>query len=94
LLARGIKEEELQDRLAPIEPLTLASRLNPQKTWLYSASFDQVVPPRNSTLLAEAIGLSNEHHVRLLATHYSGVIYLPGICEKLVKVVTTGPNPP
>lgn len=89
LLASGIKHEELKDRLAPIEPLNLARRLDPETTWMYTASFDQVVPPRNSTLLADAIGLSSEHHVRLLATHYSGVIYLPGICEKVVKVLRT-----
>jgi dienelactone hydrolase len=87
LLATGIKPEELQAMLSPIEPLSLASRLNPEKTWLYRADFDQVVPPRHSDLLAEAIGLSEEHYVKLLATHYSGIVYLPGICDKLVQVV-------
>lgn len=87
LLATGIKPEELQAMLSPIEPLSLAARLNPETTWLYSANFDQVVPPRHSDLLAEAIGLSDEHHVKLLATHYSGIVYLPGICDKLVQVV-------
>jgi cephalosporin-C deacetylase-like acetyl esterase len=86
LLASGIRRDELPDKLRPIEPLRIAHRLDPSKTWLYSASFDQVVPAQHASQLATAIGLDPSHHIQLLATHYSGIIYLPGICERIAQV--------
>jgi len=44
---------------------------------LYSALYDKVVPLKNAQLLAEAAGLDDAHHVKMLANHYSGAIYLP-----------------
>jgi hypothetical protein len=77
LAAAGYSGDKLKALVAPIEPTRIAHRLDPARTWLYSAQFDTVVPPKNARLLAEAAGLDDTHHIRMLANHYSGVIYLP-----------------
>jgi hypothetical protein len=69
--------------LHAIEPMRLAHRLPPDRTWLYSALFDDVVPARNAALLARAAGLEAGHHVRLAADHDTGVLYLPVILAEL-----------
>lgn len=85
LLATGVKESELSDVLAPIEPLRIAHRLSSEKTWLYYASFDTVVPPEHARQLASCIGLPKKHQITMLANHYSGIAYLPGIIESVIK---------
>jgi len=77
LAAAGYSGDKLKALLAPIEPTRIAHRLDPDRTWLYSALYDKVVPLKNAQLLAEAAGLDDAHHVKMLANHYSGAIYLP-----------------
>jgi hypothetical protein len=77
LAMAGFTGDQLRELLAPIEPTRIAHRLDPDRTWLYSAQFDKVVPLKNAELLAEAAGLDDVHHVKMLANHYSGAIYLP-----------------
>jgi hypothetical protein len=85
LQSRGVGQESVKDLLWPIEPLRVAHRLDPSRTWLYSARFDEVVPPELSKQLAEAIGLNSLHHRDLLATHYSGVMFLPGVLHRICE---------
>ena len=75
--AAGMTEEQVTKPLDSIEPLRLAHRLAPDRTWLYCGLFDDVVPQQHSLRLAEAAGLSEDHHLRLYATHYSGIVFLP-----------------
>ena len=77
LAEAGLTGEKLRTLTWMIEPTRLAHRLDPTRTWLYSGSYDTVVPPRNALALAEAARLDNAHHIRMLANHYSGIIYLP-----------------
>jgi hypothetical protein len=79
MMAGGMDEAAFRSMLNRIEPLRVAHRVDAQRTWLYSGSYDDVVPPRNSDLLATAAKLPEDHHVRLLANHYSGIIFLPMI---------------
>jgi len=79
LAAAGVSDRQIHDMLHAIEPMRLAHRLPPDRTWLYSALFDDVVPARNAALLARAAGLEAGHHVRLAADHDTGVLYLPVI---------------
>lgn len=79
----GVDEAEYKNMLNRIEPLRLAHRIDPTRTWLYSGSFDTVVPPRNSALFASAAQLAEDHHIRMLANHYSGVIFLPMISQQM-----------
>jgi hypothetical protein len=84
---RGVTADQLKEMLAPIEPLRLAHRIDPQRTWLFSGIFDEVVPLKNGELLAEAAGLDRSHHVKLLATHYSGMIFLPVIMQQMRDIM-------
>jgi len=88
LAEAGFSGDSLKALLAPIEPTRIAHRLDPLRTWMFSAQFDQVVPPKNAKLLAEAAGLHDEHHVRMLADHYSGAIYLPYLLTQIHGRIT------
>lgn len=83
MLAGGMGEAEFRAMLSRIEPLRLAHRIDAQRTWLFSGSYDDVVPPHNSDLLAAAVQLPDGHHVKLLANHYSGIIFLPMISQQM-----------
>lgn len=85
LEAAGYKGDRMRDLFLQVEPLRLAHRLDPQTTWLYSATRDQVVPPPHSQKLADAVGLARDHHIELWADHYTGIIYMPVVVEQIVK---------
>jgi dienelactone hydrolase len=88
LAAAGMTEERIAEVLGAIEPLRVAHRLAPDRTWLYSGLFDEVVPQQHSQRLAEAAGLADDHHLRLHATHYSGMIYLPVVLAQINAHIT------
>ncbi len=73
----GLVDEKLKEVIQLVEPTRIAHRVDPKRTWLYSGLYDTVVPQRNSILLAETMQLSGSHHIRMMANHYSGVVYLP-----------------
>lgn len=77
--------DPLRELLKTIEPTRLAHRADPSRTWLYSARYDTVVPPKNSDILAAAMQLPADHHIRLAADHYSGVIYLPFLIDQMAE---------
>ena len=81
LAAAGYSGDKLRDLFSQVEPLRLAHRLDPQTTWMYSATRDQVVPPVHAMKLAEAAKLPEDHHIQLLADHYTGIIYMPIVVE-------------
>jgi hypothetical protein len=87
LQQKGIDRASIKRMLAAIEPLRLAARIDPARTWMFSGQFDDVVPIKNSDMLAEAAGLSDSHHRKLLATHYSGVIYLPMVLSQMRDIM-------
>jgi quinoprotein glucose dehydrogenase len=100
--AAGMSDQQLRDALHAVEPLRTAHRLDPRQTWLYSALYDDVVPPRHATAFAEAIGLPADHHLQLHANHYSGIVYLPLVlaqirghllAEPTAAVPTADPSP-
>lgn len=83
LAAVGLTGEKLKREVAKIEPTRLAHRIDPASTWLYSARFDRVVPPRNAKLLSDAAGLDRLHHIRMFANHYNGAVYLPYLTQHI-----------
>lgn len=87
LEAAGYSGDKMRDLFTQVEPLRLAHRLNPETTWLFSATRDQVVPPPHSHKLAEAARLPEDHHIQLWADHYTGIIYMPVVVEQIVKNV-------
>jgi dienelactone hydrolase len=90
LMAAGMTEAEICETVAAVEPLRLAHRLDPGRTWLYSATHDDVVPPRHARLLAEAAGLEATHHVELHANHYTGIVYLPLVLAQIRNHMADG----
>ncbi|WP_372897015.1 dienelactone hydrolase family protein [Stieleria sp.] len=79
----GITGEQLRSLVNQIEPTRVAHRLPPDRTWLYSGTFDTVVPMSSANALATSAKLDPSHHIRLLANHYSGIIYLPAIIDHM-----------
>lgn len=84
----GVTLEAIRDALYTIEPLRLAHRVVPEKTWLITGTHDTVVPPENSREFAEAAKLSADHHIEMFADHYSGVVLLPGVIRQMAEIVS------
>jgi len=83
----GVTPDQIRSLARPVEPLRLAHRLQPQSTWLYSGRYDDVVPPACSKALVEAAKLPQEHHIELAADHYSGVLYLPLVINRIAELM-------
>jgi dienelactone hydrolase len=83
LTKTGLSDDQVREMLGKIEPLRLAHRVAPERTWLYSAMFDDVVPPRSARLFIEAARMDASHHIELLANHYSGIIFLPMVVQQM-----------
>ena len=88
LMKSGMTEDEVRAMLNSIEPLRIAHRIDPSRTWLFSALYDDVVPPRNSKLFAEAAHLESSHHIEMEANHYSGVIFLPMVTQQMYDIMS------
>ncbi len=84
---RGIDNASVKRLLGAIEPLRLAHRLSPSRTWMFSGTYDDVVPIKNSDMLASAAKIDDSHHVKLLATHYSGIIFLPMVLSQMRDIM-------
>jgi len=91
LLGQGMSENDVRQMLLSIEPLRLAKRIDPSRTWLFSALYDDVVPPRNSKLFAEAAHLTKSHHLEMEANHYSGVVFLPTVTQQMADIMFEKP---
>ncbi len=79
LAEAGVTGEKLKEITSHVEPTRIAHRLNAEHTWLYSGTRDKVVPLKNALALSAAAKLADDHHVRMNADHYSGILYLPTI---------------
>lgn len=88
LIQAGLNDAEISAALHSVEPLRIAHRLNPLRTWLYSGLFDDVVPPKHCDQLAAAAALAEDHHLKLHANHYSGIIYLPVVLAQIHAHIT------
>ena len=88
----GVSDEQIKVLAHEIEPIRIAHRLDGKRTWLFSAIYDQVVPLEHGLKLAAAIPLAKDHHVKMPANHYSGVILLPFIIERIAAEMAA-PSP-
>lgn len=87
-LARaGLSGATLKQLLYQIEPTRVAHRIPPDRMWLYSGTYDTVVPIQNAEALADCVHLAPTHHIRMRANHYSGVIYLPFVLKHIAQRV-------
>jgi len=83
----GISDDQLQQLLWQIEPTRVVHRLDPQRTWLFSAEQDQVVPIENAQALARTAGLPDRHHVRVPGNHYTVIVYFPIILQQVTEQI-------
>lgn len=82
----GLRDEHhFRETLRRTDPLRIAHRLDPSRTWLYSARYDQVVPPACSKALAAAIGLPRGHFKQLVGCHYTCAINAPWAVRDMVN---------
>jgi hypothetical protein len=84
----GVTGDALKALLWTVEPTRVAHRLDRNQTWLYSGTFDRVVPFTNALALAEAAGLDDVHHIKMSANHYSGIVYLPFIFKHMSQRIS------
>jgi hypothetical protein len=83
----GYTGDKLRDMIATVEPNRLAGRVNPERTWLYSAEQDRVVPFANALSYKRAAKLADDHHVRLWGDHVTTILYFPVIADHVVKQI-------
>ncbi len=48
-----MNEDQVRQMLNSIEPLRLAHRVDPRRTWLFSGKYDDVVPPSSAQKLSK-----------------------------------------
>ena len=87
LLREGYVGQGLRDLLEPVEPLRVAHRLDPARTWLITARDDITIPRASSDALAEAIGLDDEHRLWLNTNHYTMLVMLPGLSQRMADII-------
>jgi dienelactone hydrolase len=87
LAQAGITDAQLKQLLGQIEPTRVAHRLDPQRTWLFSAEQDQVVPIANADALAKAAHLPETHHIRVPGNHYTVIVYFPVILQQVTDQI-------
>ena len=89
----GYEGDKLRELMGTIEPLNLASRLDPATTWMFNARDDLVIPAANAHRLAEAIGLDESHHIWLPGNHYTAFILLPGVLDRMEREIEAFEKP-
>ena len=87
LAREGYQGDALRKLLDQVEPLHVASRLDPENTYLISANDDVTIPKANSDALADAVGLDASHHVHLQATHYTTMVLIPAASEYMANII-------
>ncbi len=83
LAAAGITDEQIRELAQVIEPMRLAHRVDAARTWLFSGTMDEVVPPACSLAFAKAAKLDAAHHVELPVGHYTAALLLPTILTNI-----------
>lgn len=79
----GQFQEEASRILAPVDPLTYASRSNPKYILMVNAGFDRVVPPPCSEELWKALG--RPLWIRIPTGHVSSALFLPYVRYRVLK---------
>jgi dienelactone hydrolase len=83
----GYTGDKLREVMATVEPNVLAHRINAERTWLYSANQDQVVPIENALSFKRAAHLTDDHHIRLWGDHVTTILYFPVIADHVVQQI-------
>lgn len=85
LAQAGYAGDKLKELLYQVEPTRIAHRLPKQRTWVYAALQDDVVPIKNARRLAEVIGLDTKHRLEFVGGHYTAALWLPAVIDHFTK---------
>lgn len=86
LATAGYTGDKLREMLNKVEPTRIAHRLPPQRTWIYAALQDDVVPIRNVRRLADSIPLDKQHRLEFVGGHYTAALWLPAVIDHFTKM--------
>ena len=84
----GFRGNRLKALIDPLDPSRLAHRLDPKRTWLFYARSDMVFNLASSEALAEAIGLPEDHFVKVDGNHYTMFLVMPGVVHEMNQNMT------
>ena len=87
LTEAGITEAQIRLHSQAIEPMRIAHRVDPLKTWLFTGLKDEVVPPACSVAFATAGKLDATHHIQLPVGHYTAAILMPLILPRINELM-------
>ncbi len=88
----GFTPDNLRQFVWQVEPSRVANRLDPRRTWLFSAIDDTVVPAANARVLAETARLDEQHHIWLTGDHYTCAMHLPRITMDMINTIQQSPR--
>ncbi len=91
LAKAGYTDQKLKDLLYQVEPTRIAHRLPPDRTWIYAALQDDVVPIRNARILADKIPLEKSHRMEFTGGHYTAALWLPVVVDHFSKQAAITP---
>lgn len=83
----GMSMEQFIELARKVDPLHLAHRLAPAKTWMFNAEHDEVIPAENAKTLAKAARISDEHHVWMKGGHVTCIINLPIVMPMMIEKI-------
>ncbi len=93
LAAAGYSGDKLKALLSEVEPTRIAHRLPPERTWIYAALQDDVVPIRNARILADAIPLKRSHRMEFIGGHYTAALWLPVVVDHFTEQARKSAEP-
>ena len=81
----GLTDEAFTAMIQQIDPLLLAHRMNPKRTFLFNAEHDEVIPAANAKALAKAAKIPADQHVWMVGGHVSCIVHLPAIVPVMIE---------
>ncbi len=90
----GYTGDRFREVVDQADPGFLVHRLNPARTWLFTARSDQVIPEFSSTALAASAKLQPDHHIMLAGDHYTSLLSLPWTSARLAATIHADDAPP
>ena len=89
----GYVDGRLRSLLDAADPKYLVHRLDPRRTWLFSARDDRVIPRANIDAFVKRRPLDEAHHVWVAGNHYTAITALPAVLNQLHQIMITPPPP-
>ncbi len=81
----GLTDEAFTAMIQQVDPLLLAHRMNPKRTFLFNAEHDEVIPAANAKALAKAAKIPADQHVWMVGGHVSCIVHLPAVIPVMIE---------